>query len=126
MEETPTLKEIAFGDLERELTVTRTVLDRLPPEQYNWKPHEKSMSLAELALHVAELPAWIRVTLAGDELDAASAPRLPAEVMDKAELLARFDENARAVRESGSRMSRILFISRRYGSFFIPDKRRPI
>jgi len=84
MEETPTLKEIAFGDLERELAVTRTVLDRLPPEDYNWKPHEKSMSLRTLALHVAELPAWIRVTLAEDELDAASAPRPPAEVKDKA------------------------------------------
>jgi uncharacterized damage-inducible protein DinB len=84
MEETPTLKEIAFGDLERELAVTRTVLDRLPPEDHNWKPHEKSMSLRTLALHVAELPAWIRVTLAEDELDAASAQRPPAEVKDKA------------------------------------------
>jgi uncharacterized damage-inducible protein DinB len=105
MEETPTLKEIAFGDLERELAVTRAVLDRLPPEQYGWKPHEKSMSLGKLALHVAELPAWIAVTLAQDESDAASAPRPPAEVKDKAELLARFDENVRQMREAVARFN---------------------
>jgi len=96
----PSPKEIAFGDLDRELYVTRTVLDRLPPEHYNWKPHEKSMSLGSLALHVAELPEWIRVTIAQDELDAASAPRPPKEIKDKKELLARFDKHAAAVKEA--------------------------
>jgi len=100
MQETLNLKEIAFADLERELAVTRTVLDRLPPEKYDWKPHEKSMSLGKLALHVAELPAWITVTLAQDELDAATAPRPPAQVKERAELLARFDENVRLMRQA--------------------------
>jgi uncharacterized damage-inducible protein DinB len=94
------LKEIAFGDLERELKVTRTVLERLPEEHYAWKPHEKSMSLGKLALHVAELPDWTRVTIAQDELDAASAPRPPSELKDRAELLARFDRHVAALREA--------------------------
>ncbi len=96
----PTLKEIAFGDLERELKVTRAVLDRLPPEHYAWKPHEKSMTLGKLALHVTDLPDWMRVTIAQDELDAATAPRSPAELKDRAELLARFDRHAAALREA--------------------------
>src|SRR4051794_7115254 len=93
-------RDIAFGDVERELAVTRTVLERLPEEHYDWKPHEKSMSLGKLALHVADLPGWMTATIAHDEPDAASAPRLPAELKDRAQLLARFDANASAAREA--------------------------
>jgi uncharacterized damage-inducible protein DinB len=94
------LKEVAFGDLERELAVTRTVLERLPQEHYGWKPHEKSMSLGRLALHVADLPDWIRLTIAQDELDVADAPPPPEELQDRKILLARFDRNVAALREA--------------------------
>lgn len=95
----PSLKDIAFADLDRELNVTRKVLERLPPEHYGWQPHEKSMTLGKLALHVAELPEWIRVTIECDELDVGQAPRPPAEVAGRDELLARFDRNAAAARK---------------------------
>src|SRR5438874_2573047 len=101
--DTPSLKQVAFGDLERELSVTRTVLEHLPPEHFDWKPHEKSMSLGSLAIHVATLPDWIRVTLAQDELDAATAPQPPARVADRAALLALFDVHVAAVREAVER-----------------------
>ena len=52
------LKEIMFGDLERELIVTRKVLAALPLKEFDWKVHEKSMSLGQLAIHVATLPEW--------------------------------------------------------------------
>jgi uncharacterized damage-inducible protein DinB len=96
-------KEIAFGDLERELNVTRQVLERLPAEHFGWKPHEKSMSLGQLALHVADLPEWIRGTIDSDELDVARAPRPPAELKDREELLDRFDRNAAAARDAVAR-----------------------
>lgn len=96
----PSLKDIAFGDMERELAVTRTVLDRLPPEYYGWRAHEKSMNLGQLALHVAELPNWIYVTIAHDELDASQTPRTPAQLKDKPELLARFDGHVAKVRNA--------------------------
>jgi len=99
----PLLKDVAFGDLERELTVTRSVLERLPEEHYGWKPHEKSMSLGKLALHVSDLPGWIRDTIAQDELDAASAPHSPAELTNRKELLERFDKNAAGAREAVER-----------------------
>jgi uncharacterized damage-inducible protein DinB len=99
----PSLKEIVFGDLERELAVTRTVLERLPQEHYGWKPHEKSMSLGRLALHVADLPDWIRLAIAQDELDAADAPPPPEELQDRKVLLARFDRNVAALREAVAR-----------------------
>ena len=96
----PSPKDIAFTDLERELAVTRTVLERLPEAHYPWKPHEKSMTLGKLASHVADMPGWIRVTIAQDELDVAAGPRPPGEVKDRAELLARFDTSVAAVRDA--------------------------
>jgi len=97
------LREIALVDLERELKVTRPVLERLPEEHYDWKPHEKSMSLGQLALHVAELPDWIRVTIDRDELNVADAPRAPKTLKDRSELLARFDRHVAALREAVAR-----------------------
>jgi uncharacterized damage-inducible protein DinB len=47
-----------FLDLEPELAATRRMLERFPAEHAAWKPHEKSMSLHELATHVAELPGF--------------------------------------------------------------------
>ncbi len=91
------LKDVVFLDLERELSVTRAVLERLPQEQFAWKPHEKSMSLGRLGMHVADLPDWMRITLAQDELDFASAPPPPVEPNETRTLLARFDKNAAAL-----------------------------
>ena len=96
------LKQVVFGDLERELAFTRFVLERLPEEQFDWKPHEKSMSLGQLAAHVVQLPDWARVTIEQDELDAASAPR-PAEMHTRQQLLDRFDANVEALREAVDR-----------------------
>jgi uncharacterized damage-inducible protein DinB len=81
------------------LAVTRTVLERLPQENYNWKPHEKSMSLGSLALHVAFLPEWMKDTLGQDILDVSSAPRPPKVLADRAELLRLFDQNVAALWE---------------------------
>jgi uncharacterized damage-inducible protein DinB len=96
----PGVNEAMFGDLDRELTVTRTVLERLPQEHYGWKPHEKSMTLIRLAMHVAELVRWANDALAVDELDAATMPPQPAEAKHTNELLAIFDKNAAELRQT--------------------------
>jgi len=93
------LRELVFGDLERELLITRRVLEAVPADKFNWKPHEKSMSLMGLAIHVATLPEWIRESLASDVLDFKTAPRPPREVKDTAELVAHFDRNVEALRK---------------------------
>jgi uncharacterized damage-inducible protein DinB len=43
-------------ELEQEAQTTRRVLERVPGDRLDWKPHAKSMSLGQLALHVATLP----------------------------------------------------------------------
>jgi uncharacterized damage-inducible protein DinB len=56
-------------ELEQEATTTRKFFKLLKPEDFLWKPHEKSMSIKELSTHIAELPAWIDLVINRDEFD---------------------------------------------------------
>lgn len=51
-----TLTESLIAELHREAAVTRSLLERVPEERLSWKPHPRSMSLGQLALHIALLP----------------------------------------------------------------------
>ncbi len=51
--------EALLQELEQEAKTTRRVLERVPGDRLAWKPHDKSMSLGQLALHVATLPGAI-------------------------------------------------------------------
>jgi uncharacterized damage-inducible protein DinB len=46
-------------ELDQETQTTRRVLERVPDDRLGWKPHDKSMSLGQLALHVAMIPGAI-------------------------------------------------------------------
>ena len=43
-----------IGELQQEAATTRKLLERVPAEKFDWKPHEKSMTMGALAVHVAE------------------------------------------------------------------------
>src|SRR4249919_626785 len=51
--------EALLQEFEQEVQTTRRVLERVPADKLAWKPHDKSMSLGKLALHVATSPAFI-------------------------------------------------------------------
>lgn len=53
------IADALIGELEQEAATTRRVLERVPADKLGWKPHAKSMSLGQLALHVAESPGNI-------------------------------------------------------------------
>jgi len=55
-----------------------------------WRPHRKSMSLGQLALHVATLPSVVARFLSSDALDFDSVPKTPPTAGSQAELLAAF------------------------------------
>jgi uncharacterized damage-inducible protein DinB len=77
-------------EFDHEMAVTRKLLERVPDHRMDWKPHDKSMSLGQLAQHVATLPNWGRVTLNENELDLSSQP--PADpIRRRADLLSTFD-----------------------------------
>ena len=63
------MNEGLIAELQHEAASTRKMLERVPVDKNDWKPHEKSMKLGRLASHVAELPAWIAMTMTTDELD---------------------------------------------------------
>lgn len=58
-------------ELDQEAATTRRVLERVPGDKLAWKPHSKSMSLGQLALHVATTPGQVA------ELAAATDPPMP-------------------------------------------------
>ncbi|HEY0273161.1 MAG TPA: DinB family protein [Chitinophaga sp.] len=80
-----TLIPIFQKELEKESVISRKMLERVPSDKLDWQPHPKSMTLGQLAAHVAELPSWIEMALHTDELDFeknAYTPLLPASTAD--------------------------------------------
>ena len=79
-------------DLETEAPATRAILLRIPEVHLAWKPHEKSMTLGRLGMHVAELPAWIVSTLQTSGMDFAAGAYKP-NIPDRLDqILTRFEE----------------------------------
>ncbi len=95
-----TLIELFRKEYEREVGVTRRVLERVPDGRLDWKPHPTSFSLGQLAQHVATLPQWASL-LANDDLDIQPAGqpmrKLPPSATRDA-LLALLESNAAAGR----------------------------
>jgi len=84
-------------EFDHEMTRTRKVLERVPEERFDWKPHQKSFSLGALAMHVATLPTWGTETLTRSEIDVGNNPA-PAATPSKSDLLAAFDRNVAQAR----------------------------
>lgn len=97
------ISKIFLPEFETEMATTRRVLERVPDDQPDWKPHPKSFSIAHLAQLLAWMPGWIGQTLRSTELDLASGGGYSNE--KTADLLALFDENVRASREAISSAS---------------------
>ena len=89
--ETESPLSLLFADLEGELATTRRMLERVPDGNDDWRPHEKSRSLGDLATHIAQLPGFGILMLTSDEYDGAKGLPQP-EATDKAGRLKMFDE----------------------------------
>jgi uncharacterized damage-inducible protein DinB len=55
-----------LAELDQEAQTTKRVLERIPQAHLSWKPHPKSMSLGQLALHVATVPGNVAEMAAMD------------------------------------------------------------
>ena len=80
-------------ELNQEIIATRKILSCVPIDKYDWKPHEKSMSLGRLATHVAEIPGWYAFTINQDVLDFAKSDFKPFIAKSTEELLALLEKN---------------------------------
>lgn len=83
-----------LGELEHEIATTRKCLERIPENLFDYKPHEKSMTMIRLATHVAEMVSWITSTCKTDVLDFAAGDYKPFEAKTNAELLEYLEKNA--------------------------------
>jgi uncharacterized damage-inducible protein DinB len=63
--------EAFIAELKSESNSTQKMLERVPIEKKEWKPHEKSFTLGRLATHVAEIPHWISRIITIDDWDFA-------------------------------------------------------
>jgi uncharacterized damage-inducible protein DinB len=87
------ITELLQKELQQEAVVTRKMLALVPEDKYSWKPHERSMSMIQLATHIAELPSWIGMGLNTEGIDFASFNYEPTPIANNGELLALFEKN---------------------------------
>jgi uncharacterized damage-inducible protein DinB len=84
-------------EYDREMATTRRLLERVPDDRLDWKPHARSMSLGDLAIHLTNIPMWGRVTIAQPEIDITGDEPQP-QIRSRADLLAAFDAHVAETR----------------------------
>ena len=87
-----------LAEFEIQAPITRKFLERLPEDKLAWKPHEKSMTAGQLALHIARVPANI-VRIVADNPRQAPEKFEFAEPASRDEILKTHDEGVAAVRQ---------------------------
>ena len=93
------IAESLLAEFETQAPITRKFLERLPEDKFTWKPHEKSMTAGQLALHLASVPGGV-VQLA--QRNPAPAPKpenfVFAQPATREEILKKYDESVATVR----------------------------
>ncbi|HEY3939741.1 MAG TPA: DinB family protein [Bryobacteraceae bacterium] len=93
-----TIAEILLLDFDSEIANTRRTLERIPENDPQWKPHEKSMPIGRLAVHTGRLPQFCSRILTTDELDVGKE-KFPDLVFEStARLLSELEQHAAAAR----------------------------
>jgi uncharacterized damage-inducible protein DinB len=89
------MKDGLLAQYDHEMATTRRVLERAPESEFAWKPHEKSMSLGELAGHIASMPAWCVITMGAQVFDFVTGGDVVKVVApaSHASMLASFDRD---------------------------------
>ena len=92
-------------ELDSEAVITRKFLKIVPAEKFSWKPHEKSMSLQNLTVHIAELPSWVSMGLKTEGIDFATMDYTPTVVNSNEELVALFEKSYKHGRDALNKAS---------------------
>jgi DNA topoisomerase VI subunit B len=100
MEFSMAIRDTLLPEFDSEMANTRKLLERLPQNLSDYKPHEKSMTFNRLAGHVAELPGWAKETFTKEVLELDMEHFVPFEPKTRQEVLDKFDQNSKAGREA--------------------------
>ena len=78
-----TLTERLIGELNQEAETARRALERVPADKLSWRPHPKSQSMGQLALHVAMIPGRIADLVSETEREIPNVPRPEAKSIEE-------------------------------------------
>ena len=92
-----------LSEFDREMASTRRLLERVPEDKGEWKPHEKSFPLGHLAQLVARMPGWFPMILDMPDLNLSGGPNYSYEPTSV--LLEEFDAGVKAGREALGRVT---------------------
>ena len=90
------ISDVLLPEFDQEMATTRRLIERVPSEKAEWKPHPKSFSLGHLTQLLSWMPGWITQALHNTELDLSSAGKYSTEKTET--LLDMFDQNVREAR----------------------------
>ena len=97
------LNAALLPEFDHEMANTRKSLERVPDDRFDWKPHTKSMTVRQLAVHLALFPSWMTDTLEKASFDYAPLGGdgyKPPVVNSRKELLEIFDRDVVKAREA--------------------------
>ncbi|HKD65106.1 MAG TPA: DinB family protein [Candidatus Acidoferrales bacterium] len=95
------IRDAFLPEFDHEMGTTRKTLERVPENNTDWKPHDKSMTMGRLAGHLVELPTLVPLALQHDSIDfrpPGAPPRQPTVMSTRKQLLEDFDKNVAAAR----------------------------
>lgn len=95
------LSEMLLPEFDHEMMNTRKTLERVPWDKAEWRPHEKSQTMAGLATHIANIPFWAARTMKYESFDLApQGEPIPHVALagSAGELLNLFDKNVAEAR----------------------------
>jgi uncharacterized damage-inducible protein DinB len=101
-EDNMAIAQILLPEFDQEMANTRKMLERVPDGKFEFKPHEKSMSLGQLAAHTAEIPSYATATIRVERMDFTGEEK-PFSPATRKELLEAFDKHVAESRELLSR-----------------------
>ncbi|MBV9158207.1 MAG: hypothetical protein JO097_18220, partial [Acidobacteriaceae bacterium] len=100
-----TIAQTLLVDFDDEIDKTRRTLQRIPENDPQWKPAEKSMPIGRLALHVARLPDFCTQIMSTEELNFSTA-KFPALIFEStAHLLSELERSAAEAKQRVAGMS---------------------
>ena len=98
---TSTAVEPMLAEFAEEVAVTKRILDRVPADKLTWRPHPRSMTLGQLAIHIATIPARVANLAQSDGFDVSQGQFEPPQPKDLCEIQTTFEES---VREAETRL----------------------
>lgn len=81
------------SELAYEFNTTKKFLAIVPAEKFDWAPHEKSMKMKSLVVHIADLPRWVSLALTTDGLDFETEPYSEPSVESSDDLVQILEKN---------------------------------